>query len=65
MIGVNDTGEVFDLNDARALRDYLKRVGGRGIKIWSLNRDVGTDGPLYKSSKIKQKDYEFSAIFTF
>jgi hypothetical protein len=65
MIGVNDTAnEVFELKDAVVLRDYMKRVDGRGIKIWSLNRDVKDDGPLYKSSKIKQEDYEFCFIFT-
>ena len=64
MIGQNDTAnEIFQLKDAYVLRDYMKRVQGGGIKIWSLNRDVKEDGPLYKSSKIEQKDYEFCSIF--
>jgi hypothetical protein len=33
------------------------------IKIRSVNRDTSTYGPLYASSQISQKNYDFSNIF--
>jgi hypothetical protein len=33
------------------------------LSYWSINRDTAAFGPLYKSSQITQKDFEFSGIF--
>lgn len=64
-IGVNDVaGEVFRLEDARQLVEFGKQTAWLGmLSYWSINRDISAFGPLYKSSQITQKDFEFSGIF--
>lgn len=40
MIGINEVkGEVFTLDDAKELNVYAKKMGLKGIGMWSLDRD--------------------------
>ncbi|MDE1570344.1 fibronectin type III domain-containing protein [Aquabacter sp. P-9] len=67
MIGINDvTSEVFTLEDAQQLVDYVESNDDvAGISMWSLSRDngdvVGYVSPV--GSGITQTDYAFSEIF--
>lgn len=70
MIGANDTGEVFDLADARALVDFAREHHLRRISMWSANRDQDC-GPNYpdvhvvsdQCSGVTQTAGGFAAIF--
>lgn len=70
MIGKNDTGEIFTLDDARlvvngtCLTSVLPSVAW--LSFWSAARDAGAgpDASLDTSSQIAQAPYAFSAIFS-
>lgn len=63
MIGVNDTGEVFTLNDAKFLKSFAdKNKWIDRISFWSIERDLGVAGSLAHSSQIRQKKFEFSNL---
>jgi hypothetical protein len=66
MIGVNDTGEIFSLADARYLNRHVRRHLNwvKRLSFWSLNRDNGSKTSMEKSSMIDQSPYEFSKIFS-
>lgn len=64
MIGQNDTGEVFTLDDAHKLMKSVEddpRL--KFISIWSIERDRGLKGSLTTSSNVSQFRWEFSNIF--
>lgn len=65
MIGKNDTPEIFSLEDAKHLAEYVKRNKSwiKRLSFWSMHRDQGRDGPLSHSSKIDQTKWEFTSIF--
>lgn len=64
MIGKNDTGEVFTLDDAVLVNKFARQNHWiKRTSFWSINRDTGKDGPLETSSQIKQPEYGFSQIF--
>lgn len=64
MIGVNDTGEIFNLDSARHVKEFADYTSWvKRLSFWSVNRDTGKDGKLEVSSKIKQKPWEFCEIF--
>jgi hypothetical protein len=66
MIGKNDTPEIFTLENARTLKNFLKKnLWVTRVSFWSIQRDQGKDGELAHSSKIKQKKWEFTNILTF
>lgn len=65
MIGQNDTREIFTLQNAKVLKQYvLKNPWIVRVSFWSLERDEGLFGPLHKSSQIKQKRWEFSNLLS-
>ena len=68
MIGQNDVrAEVFSLDDAEQVRDYVREKGIGLLSMWSIGRDNGDGGvspwasPSY--SGIIQDPYDFSHIF--
>ena len=64
MIGVNDTGEIFNQDSARRVKAFADETEWvKRLSFWSLNRDTGKDGKLDVSSKIKQEPWEFCKIF--
>ncbi|KAI9105312.1 glycoside hydrolase superfamily [Phlyctochytrium arcticum] len=65
MIGQNDVaGEIFRQEDAQQLLAWAQKTAWVAeIAMWSVSRDTSTKGPLYASSQITQKDYEFMSIF--
>lgn len=72
MIGQNDIeGEVFTLDDARDLNDFLRERHVRRISFWSLNRDA-TCSSNYPTpnevsvscSGIDQKDWKFADLLS-
>lgn len=65
MIGVNDTGEIFSLQAAKAVKEFVsktKRV--QRISFWSLERDNPSYDILAKSSQIIQSKWAFTKIFS-
>ncbi|KND03120.1 uncharacterized protein SPPG_02180 [Spizellomyces punctatus DAOM BR117] len=65
MIGQNDVqGEIFRTADASQLLTWAQQtIWVAELAMWSINRDNSVKGPLYASSQITQKDYEFAGIF--
>jgi hypothetical protein len=65
MIGKNNKKNIVVNNkQAKSILKYAKSNQKVSmLSIWSVNRDTSKSGPLYTSSKIKQKDFEFSKIF--
>lgn len=67
MIGVNDIqAEVFTVSNARAVREFAQKTPWvRWLAFWSINRDNESAAPseLYRSSGIKQRNWEFSQEF--
>jgi len=64
MIGKNDTGEIFSLDNARIVKTFQqKNEWVKRLSIWAIERDRGIPGDLNHSSKISQKPFEFSSIF--
>ena len=62
MIGVNDTGEVFTLQDAKQLSVFARANHWvYFLSFWSVHRDRGIGGGLESSSQIVQKPWEFSS----
>jgi len=63
MIGKNDTGEIFSLDDAKCLKQFAKNnLWIKRLSIWSIERDQGLKGDLNKSSQVDQEPFEFSKI---
>jgi hypothetical protein len=67
MIGQNDQkGEIFTLDDARAVLAFAKTNGWvRSVSFWSSNRDhpKGARKGSNHSSGIEQQDWDFTSIF--
>lgn len=65
MIGQNDTNEVFTLQNAKVLKEFIsKNKWIVRTSFWSLERDEGLYGPLHRSSQIKQKRWEFTNLLS-
>ncbi|BBH67658.1 hydrolase [Actinoplanes sp. OR16] len=67
MIGVNDSGAVTTLADARDLLDYAAANDLAAVRFWSVDRDDGgcPDGTLTSTcSGITQDDYAFTELFS-
>jgi chitinase len=63
MIGKNDTGEVFTLDDARQLQVFARANHWvYFLSFWSLHRDRGIGGSIESSSMVTQKPWEFSFL---
>ena len=66
MIGVNDTGPVTEISDARTILAYAAEKGLGSVRFWSVNRDNNgcADGTVQSTcSGIKQSAYEFTSLF--
>jgi hypothetical protein len=69
MIGENDSGEVFQLEDAEKVVEWARNEARIDwLSFWSINRDVemwGRDESIHLSSttKIKQQEYDFTRRF--
>ncbi|MBB2941893.1 chitinase [Actinoplanes lutulentus] len=66
MIGVNDTGPVTTVANARTVLDFAQEKGLGFVRFWSVNRDNGDcgDGELSgQCSGISQSDYAFTKLF--
>ncbi|KAJ3035635.1 hypothetical protein HK097_004156 [Rhizophlyctis rosea] len=66
MIGQNDVaGEIFRLVDSVQVTNWaLTTPWMSTLAMWSINRDIAKTGlPLYASSQITQKDYDFAKNF--
>jgi hypothetical protein len=65
MIGNNDVaGEVFTLDNANELLIFAKATAWvASLHYWSINRDNSKSGPLYASSQVTQKDYDYAKVF--
>lgn len=65
MIGVNDTNEIFSLQAAKTLKEFIKKTPRvKRLSYWSIERDTGEYGPLAKSSQILQPKWGFAQIFS-
>ncbi|BCY13478.1 glycosyl hydrolase [Actinoplanes sp. L3-i22] len=67
MIGVNDTGAVTTIADARTLVAYARENGLGFLRFWSVDRDNGAcaAGTLSGTcSGISQDEYAFTTLFT-
>ena len=63
MIGKNDTGEVFTLEDAKQLHVFARANHWvYFLSFWSLHRDRGIGGSIESSSMVTQKPFEFSFL---
>jgi Glycosyl hydrolases family 18. len=63
MIGQNDTGEVFTLEDAEKLAAFARKTPWlTWISFWSVNRDVKKPGPLYQATNVTQEDNQFAKV---
>ena len=67
MIGKNNDGSTFTLNDARTIADFAKSNGVGLISYWSFQRDQAqaTDGfgDLNSFSGVAQSNFQFHSIF--
>ena len=67
MIGKNDDGSVFSLDDAQTVTNYVKQNGIGLIAYWSFQRDraQASDGynDLNSFSGVAQSNYQFFNIF--
>ncbi|MFF5291109.1 hypothetical protein [Paractinoplanes globisporus] len=66
MIGVNDTGPVTTLANAKTLLSWAEARGLGFVRFWSVNRDNGdcADGSVSPTcSGIGQSAYAFTALF--
>ncbi|WP_433828970.1 chitinase [Actinoplanes sp. CA-015351] len=66
MIGVNDTGPVTTVANARTVLAFAREKGLGFVRFWSVNRDNGDcgDGELSgQCSGISQSDYAFTKLF--
>ncbi|XVV14260.1 glycosyl hydrolase [Actinoplanes sp. CA-131856] len=67
MIGVNDTGPVTTVANAKTLLTYAEQKNLAFIRFWSINRDNGncTSGSLSGTcSGIAQSEYAFTSLFS-
>jgi chitinase len=65
MIGVNDTDEIFSLDDARLLKKFIDKTHWVvRTSFWAIERDQGksVSGSLNTTSGIRQKPFEFTRI---
>ena len=61
MIGKNDTGEVFTVEDAKQLSTFARiNHWVYFLSFWSVHRDRGFGGGLESSSQVPQKAWDFS-----
>lgn len=67
MIGQNDDGQVFSLQDAQNIRNFATQNGLGTLSMWSANRDFQCSGTRTfangNCSGITQNNYAFSSIF--
>ena len=68
MIGKNDTGEVFTLQNAVEVSNFAKNTDYiYNTSYWSIARDtyqgVDDQGPLYNHSGVQQSDFQFLKSF--
>ena len=65
MIGVNDTNEIFSIQAAKFVKEYIKKTPRvKRLSFWSIERDTDQYGPLAKSSQILQPKWGFTKIFS-
>ncbi len=67
MIGKNDDGSTFTLDDARQVANFVKANGIGQISYWSFQRDRaqsnGNSNDINDYSGVAQSDYQFHTIF--
>lgn len=67
MIGRNDDGSTFTLDDARAVAEFVKANGIGLVSYWSFQRDraqAGSGaGSIQAFSNVAQSDFQYHAIF--
>jgi len=63
MIGKNDNGSTFTLQDAQTVAIYAKQKGIGMISYWALQRDQASQGGLAVSSMIQETNFQFYNIF--
>lgn len=67
MVGINDRQrEIFQLEDAQQVTDFVRETGIRLLSIWSLDRDAPCEfanGLANDCSGIEQDTFAFSVIF--
>ena len=57
------TSERFTQANAQELLKFARETSYiRLLSFWSLRRDNGSKGPLFQSSQLDQKDFEFTNI---
>lgn len=68
MIGTNDDGSVFTLEDARTITRFARQRQIGRLSYWSYQRDraqaPGVRAPVHMSSGVPQVDQEYFDIFT-
>jgi len=69
MIGRNDYGKTFTLDDAKTVVTYAKSKGIGHLAFWALGRDNGncpnqSGNPTDNCSGISEQDHEFTKIFS-
>jgi chitinase len=63
MIGVNDTGEIFTLEDAKLLQVFAKKNAWVAFKsFWSIHRDRGEKGDLAQWNQVTSNPWAFSKL---
>jgi len=67
MIGTNDDGSTFTLDDARTVANFVKSNGIGMISYWSFQRDraqaTSGAGNLNSFSGVAQSNFEYHSIF--
>ena len=65
MIGKNDDGETFTLDDARTLIDHAKLHALGLVSFWAIQRDQVCSGSsdLDRCSTVNTSRFQFSNIF--
>jgi hypothetical protein len=63
MIGLNDSGEMFSLDDAAQLVQFARANGLGLLSYWSLNRDTVCNNGLDWCSTVNQGDFDFYNVF--
>ena len=64
MIGKNDDGSVFTLQDATTVGNYVKEKGIGLLSFWALQRDQSSQsGGLATSTMVSQSDYAYYNAF--
>lgn len=67
MVGTNDDGATFTLDDARTVANFVKSNGIGQISYWSFQRDRAQassgNADINNFSGVAQSDYQFHSIF--